>query len=220
MQTVAFGRKKPWDPCCVAPGTLSSDSWWSLMEENVRKGMDLCVCDWVPLLYSRKRTEHCRPATMEKIKIIKKIIKLKPQNPKVCKLPTYSPQDTWPRRASLAPPEPQFHDLKASPGAGNVVRWVRACWALRPVLAARALSPGPHPAHLREAKEENTATRHPGKRSWRIRQQIRRLQNAPTRSSLKCKSKQQVLFLPVRLTEITQIDNHQSFERGNGKSLW
>ena len=30
------------------------------------------MCDWVPLLYSRKLTEHCKPAIMEKIKIILK----------------------------------------------------------------------------------------------------------------------------------------------------
>ena len=30
------------------------------------------MCDWVTLLYSRKLTEHCKPAMMEKIKIIKK----------------------------------------------------------------------------------------------------------------------------------------------------
>ena len=29
------------------------------------------MCDWVALLYSRKLIEHCRPAIMEKIKIIK-----------------------------------------------------------------------------------------------------------------------------------------------------
>ena len=28
------------------------------------------MCDWVTLLYSRKLTEHCKPAKMEKIKII------------------------------------------------------------------------------------------------------------------------------------------------------
>ena len=28
------------------------------------------MCDWVTLLYSRKLTEHCKPAIMEKIKII------------------------------------------------------------------------------------------------------------------------------------------------------
>ena len=29
------------------------------------------MCDWVTLLYSRNLTEHCKPATMKKIKIIK-----------------------------------------------------------------------------------------------------------------------------------------------------
>ena len=32
--------------------------------------MYTCMCDWVTLLYSRKLTEHCKPAIMEKIKII------------------------------------------------------------------------------------------------------------------------------------------------------
>ena len=32
--------------------------------------MYTCMCDWVTTLYSRKLTEHCKPATMEKIKII------------------------------------------------------------------------------------------------------------------------------------------------------
>ena len=39
-------------------------------EDNVRKRMYIVTCDWVPLLYSRKLTEHCKPAIMEKIKII------------------------------------------------------------------------------------------------------------------------------------------------------
>ena len=29
------------------------------------------MCDWVTMLYSRKLTEDCKPAIMEKIKIIK-----------------------------------------------------------------------------------------------------------------------------------------------------
>ena len=36
--------------------------------------MYICMCDWGPLLYSGKLTEHCNPAIMETIKtIIKKI---------------------------------------------------------------------------------------------------------------------------------------------------
>ena len=35
------------------------------------KRMYICMCDWVTLLYSRKLTEHYKPAIMEKIKIIK-----------------------------------------------------------------------------------------------------------------------------------------------------
>ena len=34
------------------------------------------MCDWVILLYSRKLTEHCKPAITEKIKIIKNRIML------------------------------------------------------------------------------------------------------------------------------------------------
>ena len=36
--------------------------------DDVRKRMYICMCDWVSLLYSRKLTEHCKPAIMEKIK--------------------------------------------------------------------------------------------------------------------------------------------------------
>ena len=32
--------------------------------------MYTCMCKWVTLLYSRKLTEHCKPARTEKIKII------------------------------------------------------------------------------------------------------------------------------------------------------
>ena len=32
--------------------------------------MYTCTCKWGTLLYSRKLTEHCKPAIMEKIKII------------------------------------------------------------------------------------------------------------------------------------------------------
>ena len=44
---------------------------WSLKMEhdNVRKRMYICVCDWVTMLYRRKQT-HCKPAMMEKVKII------------------------------------------------------------------------------------------------------------------------------------------------------
>ena len=61
---------------CTALGTISSHLWWSIMEDNVRKRMHICMCDWVSLLYSRKLTEHCKPALIEKIKIIKKNKKL------------------------------------------------------------------------------------------------------------------------------------------------
>ena len=41
---------------------------WSMIEDNVRKRMYMCMCDWVTLLYSRKLSEHSRPAIMEKNK--------------------------------------------------------------------------------------------------------------------------------------------------------
>ena len=34
--------------------------------DNVVKRTYICICDWVTLLYSRKWTEHCQPAIMEK----------------------------------------------------------------------------------------------------------------------------------------------------------
>ena len=42
---------------------------WSLMMEhdNVRK-KNVCMCNWVTMLYSRKWTEQCKPAIMEKNK--------------------------------------------------------------------------------------------------------------------------------------------------------
>ena len=43
-----------------------------MMEGNVRKKMCICMCDWVTLLDGGKSTEHCKPAVMEKIKILKK----------------------------------------------------------------------------------------------------------------------------------------------------
>ena len=46
---------------------VTSDGAWSY----VRKRMHMCMCDWDTLLYSRKWTEHCKPALPEKIKIIK-----------------------------------------------------------------------------------------------------------------------------------------------------
>ena len=50
--------------------------------DNVRKKMYMCIYNWVTLLYSRKVTEHCRAAIMEKIKIIinKKFDNQKNQN--------------------------------------------------------------------------------------------------------------------------------------------
>ena len=52
-----------------SPGTLPSHLRWSAREDNVRKRMTTCVCDWVTLLYSRQLKEPCKPAITEKIKI-------------------------------------------------------------------------------------------------------------------------------------------------------
>ena len=45
-----------------------------MMEDNVRKRMYKCMCDWVTLLYSKKLTEYCKPTITEKINIIKKVL--------------------------------------------------------------------------------------------------------------------------------------------------
>ena len=50
--------------CCIALGTVSSHLGWSMIMWE--KGMYMCMCDWVTLLYSRKVAEHCKPALMEK----------------------------------------------------------------------------------------------------------------------------------------------------------
>ena len=50
------------------------------MEDEVRKRMYMCMCDWVTWLYSRKLTEHCKPPIMAKIKII--ITKKKDMKPR------------------------------------------------------------------------------------------------------------------------------------------
>lgn len=50
--------------CCIALGTMSNHLWW----------IYTCVCNQVTTLYSRKLTEHGRPAIMEKTKIIIKKI--------------------------------------------------------------------------------------------------------------------------------------------------
>ena len=42
------------------------------------KRMYICMCDWVTLLYSRKLTDHCKPAIMDKNKNhIKKNFRIK-----------------------------------------------------------------------------------------------------------------------------------------------
>ena len=62
--------------CCVSRGTMSSHLWWSMIMWEKR--MYTCICDWVTMLYSRKLTEHCKPAIMEENKNyikMKKILK-------------------------------------------------------------------------------------------------------------------------------------------------
>ena len=53
---------------CIALGTMSGHLWWSMIMWE--KKIYTCMCNWVTLLYSRKLTEHYKPATIEKIKII------------------------------------------------------------------------------------------------------------------------------------------------------
>ena len=50
-------------------GTVSSHLRWSII---VREKECIYVCDWATLLYSRKLTEHSKPAVMETMKIILK----------------------------------------------------------------------------------------------------------------------------------------------------
>ena len=47
-------------------GSPSTHLWWSMMEDNERKRIYICMYDWVTLLYSRKLTEHSKPTIMEK----------------------------------------------------------------------------------------------------------------------------------------------------------
>ena len=54
--------------CYIALETISSHT----MEDNVRKRMYICMCEWITLLYSRKLSEHCKPVKIGKIKIINK----------------------------------------------------------------------------------------------------------------------------------------------------
>ena len=51
-------------------GTISSHLRWSMIEDNVRKRMYICMYDWVTWLYSRKLTENSKPTIMENTKII------------------------------------------------------------------------------------------------------------------------------------------------------
>ena len=39
--------------CCVALGTMSSHLWWSMI--MCRNRMCTCMCNWVTMLYSRKK---------------------------------------------------------------------------------------------------------------------------------------------------------------------
>ena len=49
-------------------GTMSGHLRWNTIMREKR--MYICMCDWVTLLGSRKLTENCKSAIMEKIKII------------------------------------------------------------------------------------------------------------------------------------------------------
>ena len=51
-------------------GTMSGHLWWSMIMWEKR--MYTCMCNWVAMLYSRKLTEHCKPAITKKNHYIKK----------------------------------------------------------------------------------------------------------------------------------------------------
>ena len=67
--------------CCIVLRTVSSHLCWSLMDDNVKERIYVCMCHWITLLYSRKLTEQSKLAVMEKIKIIKKKGKLLSHSP-------------------------------------------------------------------------------------------------------------------------------------------
>ena len=50
--------------CCIALGTMSRHLWWSIIMWEKR--IYTCMCNQVPMLYSRKLTEHCKPSKMKK----------------------------------------------------------------------------------------------------------------------------------------------------------
>ena len=50
--------------CCVALRTISTNLLWSMIMGEKRMYTYLCI--WVTMLYSRKLTEHCKPAIMKK----------------------------------------------------------------------------------------------------------------------------------------------------------
>ena len=91
--------------CSIALGPISSHLWWSML--TWEKGMYTCMCNWVTLLYSRKLTEHCKPAMMEKIEIIKKRRKI---------------QSSLPRTV--------FPHLASSSDPLVVIRWLQGLWIL------------------------------------------------------------------------------------------
>ena len=75
--------------------------------------MYICMCDWVISPYSRKLTEHCKPAIMKKIKIIKIKIKFhwevklmirKKNAKKKKKFPRQAAMKNWLRNGGLMLP--------------------------------------------------------------------------------------------------------------------
>ena len=53
MQTIAFGMDKQWDPAVSHWELLSSHFLWSMVMGEKR--MDMCMCNWVTMLYSREK---------------------------------------------------------------------------------------------------------------------------------------------------------------------
>ena len=57
--------------CCTAQGTMSSYLWWNMMEDNVRKRMDIYV--WLGhYAVQQTLTEQCKSTITEKHKNLKK----------------------------------------------------------------------------------------------------------------------------------------------------
>jgi len=84
-----------------------------------KKKMYTCMCNWITMLYSRKLTEHCKPAIMEKNKnhYINKItfffvfLPFLGPHPQHMEVPR---QGSNRSRSHQLTPEPQQHRIRAT----------------------------------------------------------------------------------------------------------